>query len=121
MSDYQSMPGGVQWKPDGTPIDQTTAASISAADRLIGADVAALSARIDDVESQPAIPPGGLPGDFLTRTATGYRWTPPLYDDGGTVADLSGLYFLDNGDGTVTPAHPTSYTDEGGTITMKGA
>ena len=67
------------------------------------------------------LPSGGLAGDFLTRTASGYSWTPPLYDDGGTVADLSGMYFIDNGDGTVTPAHATSYTDDGGTITMKGA
>ena len=93
--------------------------------RSVVARLGELGARADaamaEAEAIPRIPSGGLAGDFLTRTASGYGWTPPLYDDGATVSDLSGLYFIDNGDGTVTPAHATSYTDDGGTITMKGA
>jgi len=77
--------------------------------------------RLDALEAQPSLPPGGLPGDFLTRTANGYRWTPPLYDDGATVSDLSGLYFIDNGDGTSSPTTPSAFVDNAdGTSTLIG-
>ena len=121
----KTMPGGPIYDPvAGGMLDEKSAASIAARLSERGAEADRIRTELGDVrarvESAPAIPPGGLPGDFLTRTATGYRWTPPLMDTGGALVDISGAYFIDNGT-TVTPAHPTSYTDNGGTITMNGA
>ena len=78
--------------------------------------------RLDELEAKPSLPPGGVAGDFLTRTATGFRWMPPVMDLGDVIVDVSGLYFIDNGDGTSTPAHPELFVDNAdGTSTLKGA
>lgn len=77
--------------------------------------------RLDEVEARPSVPPGGLAGDFLTRAASGYKWTPPIVDTGDALVDVSDLYFIDNGDGTSTPSHPEAFADNAdGTSTLIG-
>lgn len=121
------LPGGVIYDDvTGTRINEPQGINFEAIHRQLGAQIAAAldaaQAAEAKVKTITALPPGGLAGDFLTRTATGFRWMPPVIDLGDVIVDVSGLYFIDNGDGTSTPAHPELFVDHAdGTSTLKGA
>lgn len=121
------LPGGVIYDDvTGTRINEPQGINFEAIHRQLGAQAAAAmdaaQAAEAKVETITALPPGGLAGDFLTRTAAGFRWMPPVIDLGDVIVDVSGLYFIDNGDGTSTPAHPELFVDNAdGTSTLKGA
>ena len=123
----KTTPGGVLHDPaNGGRMDEPTAVNLDARLREASAQAAAAldaaQAAEAKVETITALPPGGLAGDFLTRTATGFRWMPPVIDLGDVIVDVSGLYFIDNGDGTSTPVHPELFVDNAdGTSTLKGA
>ncbi len=121
------LPGGVIYDDvTGTRINEPQGINFEAIHRQLGAQATAAMDAAQAAEAKvktiTALPPGGLAGDFLTRTATGFRWMPPVMDLGDVIVDVSGLYFIDNGDGTSTPAHPELFVDHAdGTSTLKGA
>ena len=121
------LPGGVIYDDvTGARINEPQGINFEAIHRQLGAQATAAMDAAQAVEAKveaiTALPPGGLAGDFLTRTATGFRWMPPVMDLGDVIVDVSGLYFIDNGDGTSTPAHPELFVDNAdGTSTLKGA
>ena len=121
------LPGGVIYDDvTGTRINEPQGINFEAIHRQLGAQATAAMDAAQAAEAMvktiTALPPGGLAGDFLTRTATGFRWMPPVIDLGDVIVDVSGLYFIDNGDGTSTPAHPELFVDNtDGTSTLKGA
>lgn len=123
----KTTPGGVLHDPvNGKRLDEPSAVNLDARLRENSAEAAAAmdaaAAATAKVETITTLPPGGVAGDFLTRTATGFRWTPPVMDLGDVIVDVSGLYFIDNGDGTSTPVHPELFVDNAdGTSTLKGA
>ena len=123
----KKLPGGVVVETTaGARLNEDAGVNLEAIHRQLGG---AASAALDavkavevKVEALATLPPGGLAGDFLTRTATGYAWKPPIMDLGDVIVDISGLYFIDNGDGTSTPVHPELFVDHAdGTSTLKGA
>lgn len=121
------LPGGVIYDDvTGTRINEPQGINFEAIHRQLGAQTSAAMDAAQAAEAKvktiTALPPGGVAGDFLTRTATGFRWMPPVIDLGDVIVDVSGLYFIDNGDGTSTPAHPELFVDHAdGTSTLKGA
>lgn len=123
----KKLPGGVIVETtDGARLNEEAGINLEAIHRQLGAQAAAAMDAAQAVEAKveaiTALPPGGLAGDFLTRTATGFTWTPPVMDLGDVIVDVSGLYFIDNGDGTSTPVHPELFADHAdGTSTLKGA
>ena len=123
----KELPGGELYQDDGgSYANEATARRHEAIHRQLGAQAAAAMDAAQEAEAKvetiTTLPPGGLAGDFLTRTATGYAWKPPIIDLGDMIVDVSGLYFIDNGDGTSTPAHPELFVDNAdGTSTLKGA
>ena len=123
----KKLPGGVVVETTaGARLNEEAGVNLEAIHRQLGAQAAAAmdaaQAAEAKVETITTLPPGGLAGDFLTRTATGFRWMPPVMDLGDVIVDVSGLYFIDNGDGTSTPAHPELFVDHAdGTSTLKGA
>ena len=123
----KKLPGGVVVETTaGARLNEEAGVNLEAIHRQLGAQATAAmdaaQAAEAKVETITALPPGGLAGDFLTRTATGFRWMPPVMDLGDVIVDVSGLYFIDNGDGTSTPAHPELFVDNAdGTSTLKGA
>ena len=123
----KKLPGGVVVETTaGARLNEEAGVNLEAIHRQLGAQAAAAldaaQAAEAKVETITALPPGGLAGDFLTRTATGFRWMPPVIDLGDMIVDVSGLYFIDNGDGTSTPAHPELFVENAdGTSTLKGA
>ena len=123
----KTTPGGVLHDPvSGGRLDEPSAVNLDARLREASAQATAAMDAAQAAEAKvktiTALPPGGLAGDFLTRTATGFRWMPPVIDLGDVIVDVSGLYFIDNGDGTSTPAHPELFVDNAdGTSTLKGA
>lgn len=124
---YDEVPGGHLYLKAGQvpdqPYTETIAKNRASKDRelLDSLDGALVTIR-DEMDALAVLPPGGVAGDFLTRTATGFRWMPPVMDLGDVIVDVSGLYFIDNGDGTSTPAHPELFVDNAdGTSTLKGA
>ena len=119
----KELPGGELYQDDGgSYANEATARRHEAIHRQLGAQSAAALAEAKAASEKVALPPGGVAGDFLTRTATGYAWKPPIMDLGDVIVDVSGLYFIDNGDGTSTPVHPELFVDNAdGTSTLKGA
>ena len=123
----KKLPGGVVVETtDGARLNEDAGVNLEAIHRQLGAQATAAMDTAQAAEAKvktiTALPPGGLAGDFLTRTATGFRWMPPVIDLGDVIVDVSGLYFIDNGDGTSTPAHPELFVDNAdGTSTLKGA
>ena len=123
----KKLPGGVIVETTaGARLDEAAGINLEAIHRQLGAQATAAMdearAAGEKVETITTLPPGGLAGDFLTRTATGYAWKPPIMDLGDVIVDISGLYFIDNGDGTSTPVHPELFVDHAdGTSTLKGA
>ena len=123
----KKLPGGVIVETEaGARLNEAAGVNLEAIHRQLGAQATAAMDAAQAAEAKvktiTALPPGGLAGDFLTRTATGFRWMPPVMDLGDVIVDVSGLYFIDNGDGTSTPAHPELFVDNAdGTSTLKGA
>ena len=123
----KKLPGGVVVETTaGARLNEEAGVNLEAIHRQLGAQATAAMDAAQAAEAKvktiTALPPGGLAGDFLTRTATGFRWMPPVIDLGDVIVDVSGLYFIDNGDGTSTPAHPELFVDHAdGTSTLKGA
>ena len=123
----KKLPGGVVVETTaGARLNEDAGINLEAIHRQLGARATAAMDAAQAAEAKvktiTALPPGGLAGDFLTRTATGFRWMPPVMDLGDVIVDVSGLYFIDNGDGTSTPAHPELFVDHAdGTSTLKGA
>ena len=123
----KKLPGGVVVETTaGARLSEDAGINLEAIHRQLGAQATAAMDAAQAAEAKvktiTALPPGGLAGDFLTRTATGFRWMPPVIDLGDVIVDVSGLYFIDNGDGTSTPAHPELFVDHAdGTSTLKGA
>lgn len=123
----KKLPGGVVVETEaGARLNEDAGVNLEAIHRQLGAQATAAMDAAQAAEAKvktiTALPPGGLAGDFLTRTATGFRWMPPVMDLGDVIVDVSGLYFIDNGDGTSTPAHPELFVDNAdGTSTLKGA
>lgn len=119
----KKLPGGVVVETtDGARLNEEAGVNLEAIHRQLGAQSAAALAEAKAASEKVALPPGGVAGDFLTRTATGHAWKPPIMDLGDVIVDVSGLYFIDNGDGTSTPVHPELFVDNAdGTSTLKGA
>lgn len=123
----KKLPGGVVVETTaGARLNEEAGVNLEAIHRQLGAQATATLDAVKAVETKvetiTTLPPGGLAGDFLTRTATGYAWKPPIMDLGDVIVDVSGLYFIDNGDGTSTPVHPELFVDNAdGTSTLKGA
>lgn len=123
----KKLPGGVIVETTaGARLNEEAGVNLEAIHRQLGAQATATLDAVKAVEVKvgalATLPPGGVAGDFLTRTATGFRWTPPVIDLGDVIVDISGLYFIDNGDGTSTPVHPELFVDNAdGTSTLKGA
>lgn len=123
----KKLPGGVIVETTaGARLNEDAGINLEAIHRQLGAQATAAMDAAQAAEAKvktiTALPPGGLAGDFLTRTATGFRWMPPVMDLGDVIVDVSGLYFIDNGDGTSTPVHPELFVDHAdGTSTLKGA
>ena len=123
----KKLPGGVVVETTaGAWLNEAAGVNLEAIHRQLGVQAAsamdAAQAAEAKVETITGLPPGGLAGDFLTRTATGHAWKPPVMDLGDVIVDVSGLYFIDNGDGTSTPVHPELFVDHAdGTSTLKGA
>ena len=123
----KTTPGGVLHDPvNGGRLDEPSAVNLEARLREASAQATATLDAVKavevKVEALATLPPGGVAGDFLTRTATGHAWKPPIMDLGDVIVDVSGLYFIDNGDGTSTPVHPELFVDHAdGTSTLKGA
>ena len=119
----KKLPGGVIVETDaGARLNEEAGINLEAIHRQLAGQSAAALAEAKAASEKVALPPGGVAGDFLTRTATGHAWKPPIMDLGDVIVDVSGLYFIDNGDGTSTPAHPELFVDHAdGTSTLKGA
>ena len=123
----KKLPGGVVVETTaGARLNEEAGVNLEAIHRQLGAQATATLDAVKavevKVEALATLPPGGVAGDFLTRTAAGFRWTPPVMDLGDVIVDVSGLYFIDNGDGTSTPVHPELFVDNAdGTSTLKGA
>lgn len=123
----KKLPGGVVVETTaGARLNEDAGINLEAIHRQLGAQATATLDAVKavevKVEALATLPPGGVAGDFLTRTATGYAWKPPIMDLGDMIVDVSGLYFIDNGDGTSTPVHPELFVDNpDGTSTLKGA